>query len=76
METINCDSCNYSKYAGYLRIDNSEEYCLLFDKNLRKSKDCITNHCKECSGKSFNKMNWISLINNILIKLFYIVTLL
>jgi len=53
---INCDNCNYSKYAGYSHLDNSEETCLLFlDKKLDKREDVTTKPCEECNGKYFKE---------------------
>ena len=58
MEKINCDSCNYSKYAGYSNLDNSEETCLLLDKKLETREDGTRKPCEECDGRYFKEDEW------------------
>lgn len=58
MDKIDCDSCNYSKYAGYSHLDKSEETCVLLDRKLEKREDGTTKPCEECNGKYFKEDEW------------------
>lgn len=53
MNNIICDNCHHSEYAGYSCILNSNEFCLLFNKQLELDKENNTIPCKECEGKCF-----------------------
>lgn len=52
--SINCDLCNASKYAGYSNIVHDKEYCLLHSKYLNSTEQ-RTIPCEECNGKDFKE---------------------
>lgn len=55
---INCDGCNSSKYGGYAKITEDEEFCLLFNSKLEERNDNTTKPCLECNGEYFKEDEW------------------
>lgn len=58
MNIVDCNKCNASKYAGFSQLDNSTEYCLLFDKKLVTTENDNVEPCEECGGKYFKEDEW------------------